>query len=179
MRTNEIWKDIDGYEGLYQVSSLGNVKNVKRNCLLKPCIHKLGYASVMLYKNNKPKRYNIHRLVAMAFLDNVNHYDLVNHIDEDKANNRVDNLEWCSSEYNMRFGTISRRLSEKRGHKARNKRPVLQIDDIGNVVRAFESIAQAARETGTSRTSINQSCKNRRKKANNFYWSYSTREEMA
>lgn len=177
MGTNEIWKDVNGYEGLYQVSSLGNVKSVRNDRVLKPCIHKLGYASVMLYKNNRPKRYNIHRLVATAFLDNNNHYDLVNHIDENKSNNKVDNLEWCSREYNMRFGTARRRMSEKRGHEARNKKSVLQIDDTGTVIKVFESITQAAREIGTSRTSISQSC-NRRKKVNNFYWSYSTREEM-
>lgn len=176
MKSKEQWKDIEGYEGLYQVSTWGNVRNVKRGKMLKPCKHKLGYLSVMLYKHNKPKRYNIHRLVAIAFLEKPDEYNLVNHIDEDKTNNRVSNLEWCSPEYNMSYGTIHKRLSEKRGHDARKKQPVAQIKNDGTVVNTFDSITQAAKETGQSKAFISMSCNRKDKEANN-QWIFLKREE--
>ena len=175
MNTNEVWKAVKEYEGLYEVSSLGNVRNVNSGRILKNCKHKTGYLSVMLYKNKKPKRHLVHRLVATAFLDNVNNFEFVNHIDEDKANNSVKNLEWCSREYNMRYGTVKARLAEKRGHDKRNDgRPVVQIGDNGEVLNSFKSIASASRETGTARTSIWGCCNGVHKKANGSRWAYLT-----
>lgn len=170
----ENWKSVAGYEGLYEVSDLGRVRNAKSGRMLKPCRHKLGYMSVMLYKEKEPRRHNIHRLVAMAFIDNPNGFGVVNHIDENKANNKVDNLEWCSVEHNMRHGTLQERLSNMRGHDGRNKKPVAQIREDGQVVKIFESVAQASRETKTARASIYLSCRGNNKKANGFYWSYAT-----
>lgn len=114
----EIWKDIEGYEGLYQVSNMGNVKslNYKRSGkerLLKPRKNKLGYMFVGLYKDNKPKNFRVHRLVAMTFLENPNNLSCVNHKDENPSNNHVDNLEFCTHEYNMNYGTIKERKSKK------------------------------------------------------------------
>lgn len=118
---NEIWKDIPQYEGLYQVSNYGRVKSVgrykefKRNdchTIIKEWIperikaqntNNCGYQYVQLYKNNKRKKEYVHRLVAMAFLPNPDNLPQVNHIDEDKANNFLDNLEWCSAEYNTHY----------------------------------------------------------------------------
>ena len=101
----EIWKDIEGYEGLYQVSNLGRVKSLqmyanggykKRVKILKPCNNGNGYYVVYLMKNKKRSVNYIHRLVAQAFLKNFNNYKCINHKDENKSNNNVDNLEWCS-----------------------------------------------------------------------------------
>lgn len=167
-----IWKDIPNYEGLYQVSNYGDVKNVRRNKILRQCKHRLGYMSVMLYKNKQPKRLMVHRLVAMTFLENCQSLECVNHKDENKSNNHVDNLEWCSREYNMQYGTLNARISKKRGHMARRKRKVVQINQHGNVVKTWESIAQASVETGTSRTSIYKCCNGLHKTANGFAWSY-------
>lgn len=105
----EIWKDIKGYEGLYQVSNLGRIKSLgnlqnRKEKLLKVNIYN-GYCIVYLYKNNKKKSYLCHRLVAEAFIPNPDNLPQVNHKDENKLNNRVDNLEWCTSKYNVNYSS--------------------------------------------------------------------------
>ena len=114
----EIWKDIRGYEGKYQVSNIGNVRSlnyrgvkgkVKR---LKTECNNCGYILVFLYKECKPKGYSVHRLVAEAFIPNPNNLPQVNHKDENKANNCVWNLEWCTREYNRNYGTCPQRVSD-------------------------------------------------------------------
>lgn len=120
----EIWKDIVGYEGLYQVSNLGNVKRLKgykgrgkgyivEEHLIQPSINSRGYQNVILCKNGKTKTFAMHRLVAIAFLDNSDNLPQVNHKDEDKTNNCVDNLEWCDSKYNNNYGTRNKKCSDK------------------------------------------------------------------
>lgn len=117
----EIWKDILGYEGLYQVSNLGNVRSLNyrrsgKTKLLKQGTDN-GYKRVELSKNGKKKKYWVHRLVAIAFISNPNNYKEVNHKDEDKSNNNVNNLEWCTREYNNNYGTRNKRTSES--HKGK------------------------------------------------------------
>lgn len=115
----EIWKDIEGYEGMYMVSSLGRVKTLigryKNVTILKEGIKNNGYCSITLYKNKKPHHYWVHRLVAQAFIPNPNNYPVVNHKDENPKNNCVENLEWCTQEYNINYGNgnIKRSLSHK------------------------------------------------------------------
>lgn len=106
----EIWKGIKGYEGKYQVSNLGKVKtlNYHRSCkerILKNLINTHGYLYVILSKNCICKNLTIHRLVAAAFIDNPENLPEVNHIDENKTNNCVSNLEFCNRKYNINFGT--------------------------------------------------------------------------
>lgn len=123
----EIWKDIDGYEGLYQVSNHGRIKslertyysgnghNTKKVCkekILKPRKTRTGYCRVAFKTNGKNKDFYIHRLVAMHFLDNPKQYPDINHKDEIKSNNHIDNIEWCSRKYNCNYGTRNKRLSE-------------------------------------------------------------------
>lgn len=112
----EIWKDIEGYEGLYQVSNLGRVKNKKRNKILSLSKYRTGYSKCGLYKNHTPKTYAVHRLVAQAFIPNPKHYPVVNHEDETRDNNRVDNLEWCTIKYNVNFGNAQKRKAENRDY---------------------------------------------------------------
>ena len=101
----EIFKDIKNYEGLYQVSNLGRVYSVRNNKILKPKLNKYGYLSVNLkYKGSRVTK-SIHRLVGEAFIPNPNDLPQVNHKDEDKTNNCVDNLEWCTAKYNHNYGT--------------------------------------------------------------------------
>ena len=120
----EMWKDVPDYEGYYKVSNYGNVKSITRYVngnvgqpkiihekILTPIMRGL-YLSVRLSKNNKTKAYNIHRLVALAFLTNENNYPCINHKDENKLNNNVENLEWCSYSYNMNYGTCKERISK-------------------------------------------------------------------
>ena len=98
----EIWKPIIGYENLYQVSNLGKIKSLKRNIILKPSHNRKGYLQIILYKNKNKKVGRIHRLVAEAFIPNENNFTDVNHIDGNKHNNKVENLEWCNRSYNLK-----------------------------------------------------------------------------
>ena len=100
----EEWKNVIGYEGLYEVSNKGNVRNVRRNTLLKLSKTNYGYIQVHLYKNGIRTGLRVHRLVAQAFIPNPDNLPEVNHLDEDKTNNRVDNLEWCTAKYNVNYG---------------------------------------------------------------------------
>lgn len=113
----EVWKDIKGYEGLYMVSSFGNVKSlnyrrsgIAKNLKLKNTTN--GYKAVILAKEGKHKDRMVHRLVAEAFIPNPKNLPQVNHKDEDKHNNRVENLEWCTAKYNSNYGTGKERMAK-------------------------------------------------------------------
>ena len=168
----ETWRDVAGYEGRYQVSDLGRVRNVARRRLLNERKQRSGYVSVMLYAEGVAKSRLIHRLVAEAFLENLENKPFVNHIDENKRNNRVENLEWCTHKYNMNYGTVNHRISEKRGHGARSKRAICQKDMNGVVIAFWNSISEASKTTHTARSSIYQCCKGIHRSANGYRWEY-------
>ena len=111
----EIFKDIEEYEGLYQISNLGRVKSLKygKERILKPAKDKKGYLYVCLYKQGKMKIYRVHRLVAQAFIPNPNNLPQVNHKDEDKTNNASSNLEFCDAKYNNNYGNHNKKMGEK------------------------------------------------------------------
>ena len=122
----EEWRYIEGYEGLYQVSNEGRIKSLNREIVYKDgrkkilpekILHNflsdLGYYHVMLSKNGIPKRYKVHRLVAKAFIPNPNDLPIINHKDENPKNNTVENLEWCTQDYNIHYGTMIERGREK------------------------------------------------------------------
>ena len=121
----EEWRDIKGYEGLYQVSSIGNVRSTKRagtqGKYIKPRIDNDGYNCVRLSKNGVMKNHFVHRLVAIAFIENENAYPCVNHKDENKSNNVVSNLEWCSVAYNNTYNDIHKRkiITRQRNRRLR------------------------------------------------------------
>jgi hypothetical protein len=99
----EIWKDIKNYEGLYQISNFANIKSLRNNKILK--INNYSeYDKVILYKNKKANIFYVHRLVAESYLPNPHNYNCVNHKDENKRNNKTDNLEWCTRLYNCNYG---------------------------------------------------------------------------
>lgn len=162
----EIWKDIEGYEGLYQVSNMGRVKSLRRNIILKNKIESNGYERVVLSINNIPKGYSVHRLVATAFISNPNNYPIVNHKDENRTNNCVDNLEWCTQKYNVNYGTgISKRV------KSQSKK-VFQFKPDGTFIKEWESTMDVQRNLGFCQSHIVQVCKGKRRIAYKYIWKY-------
>ena len=162
----EIWKDIKNYEGLYQVSNLGRVKSLYYNKILQNAVQKDGYFQVSLSKNGIQKMYLVHRLVAEAFLPNPHNYPCVNHKDENPLNNNVENLEWCTYEYNNNFGTINERFALKK------KKIVLQFTLEGKFIKEWPSAIDAEREGGFISECIYNVCKGKQKTHYNFIWRY-------
>ena len=166
----EIWKDIPGYEGIYQVSNWGNVRNINYRGtgsvkLLTPTLS-VGYPRVGLSKNGGVRGFHVHRLVGLAFIPNPHGYDCINHKDENRTNNRVENLEWCTKAYNNTYGT-----SQKR-HAMTRSIPILQILN-GVVVKRWDSIKEVA-AFGYSASNVCQCCKNKRCSHKGYEWRYAT-----
>lgn len=113
---DEVFRPVEGYEGLYEVSNLGRVKSLKwgKERILKPGMDGCGYLKANLYKEGKIKHFMVHRLVAQAFIPNPEGLPQINHKDEDKTNNRVDNLEWCTAKYNSNYGTRIEQMVQSR-----------------------------------------------------------------
>lgn len=182
----EIWKDIVGYEGLYMVSNKGNVlslpKKMNNGGYLKARILKNeinnGYCRVLLCKDKKHRHHRIHLLVAEAFqLDKnnykrVNEYDIVsdkeliiNHIDENKSNNNVDNLEWCTPKYNINYGECKKKIARALGKKVIQKKN-------GEIVNIFESISDCARKNDIDISPISLCCNKKIKQAYGYEWEF-------
>lgn len=169
----EIWKDIDGTGGKYQVSNFGNVRSFtrfKNGELLKYGKYTNGYLFVHFSKDTDKQgerhSYSVHRLVAQAFIPNPKGFPQVNHKDENKTNNRVDNLEWCDSKYNNNYGTHNQKISEK--NKNSHGRPVYCVE----LDRVFKSAKQAADFVGRNGTNIIAVCAGREKKCAGYRWEY-------
>ena len=169
----EIWKDIVGYEGLYQVSSTGKVRSFARKTEIQPHGHlmkphiAMGYAFVTLQKQRQRKHMLLHRLVAMAFVENPNGFPEVNHIDENKLNNNADNLEWCTRDYNMAYGTARIRQGISSG------KPVDQFTLDGIKIATYSSSEIAGKINNLDPSSIHKCCKNKRKYVGGYQWRYS------
>lgn len=174
----ENWKDIVGYEGLYQVSDLGRVRSLNYRHtgqvrVLSPRHRGSGYLGYRLYDaNGKPRNKAIHRLVAEAFIPNPYNLPEVNHISEDKHDNSVKNLEWISHGDNTNYGTVNGRRSKKMKNHPNLSKCVLQLDMVGNVIGQFPSVAEAARITNTCRSKIVCCCNGTRNTAGGFKWRY-------
>ena len=158
----EIWKEIQGFEGEYAISNKGNVKNLKSGRILGGRYDSMGYKFV----NLKGKNYMVHRLVALAFIPNPNNLPQVNHIDERKDNNDVSNLEWCTALYNINYSS----------HKRCCKINQLTLD--GELVKAWESSMQINRETGYSPGNIINCCKGKIRSAYGYRWEYANPESQ-
>ena len=151
---NEIWKDCKGYEGKYQVSNMGRVWSVRSQKCMTAHSDKDGYLNLILVaKNGKRKNEKVHRLVALAFLDNPQSFPQVNHKDENRANNSVDNLEWCSNLYNVTY----------------SKGKTVRCIELNKV---FPSSEAAGRELGVSGSNIRKCLSGSRKTAAGYHWEY-------
>ena len=177
---NEIWKPIKQYENLYDVSNYGRIKRkIFINCkailnkekILK-CVETTGnYLLVGLYKSGKGKTRLVHRLVAENFLNNKNNYQEINHIDENKHNNRIDNLEWCLKKYNLNYGTRNERISKNNINRPKCRfEKVVQYDLQGNFIKEYENLCIAEKETKIRH--IRECCDNKRKTTKGYIFKY-------
>ena len=177
---NEVWKDVAGYEGLYQVSDQGRVKSLERkDCLgrtireriLKPVVVGGGYLIVGLYAGGKPKKFFAHRLVCQAFHENPDNKPCVNHVNEDKTDNRACNLEWSTRRENNNHGTRNTRTA-----KALSK-SVGQYTLDGELVKIWPSTMEVQRQTGFSQGYICKAANGKFKQVYGFIWKYVERKE--
>lgn len=189
-----IWKDIPGYEGLYQVSNDGKVRSLDRvtidkigrkrpqkGAILKPGIRTGGYKKVGLCKNGVIKHISVHRLVALAFIPNPNNLPCINHINEVRTDNRAENLEWCTVEYNCNYGAHNKKLSEAckgkpglKGGANGMAKPVLMFTKEGVFIRRFDSVVDANEYLGKDRynANINMCATGNSKTAWGYKWKY-------
>ena len=177
----EIWKDIKGYEKLYQVSNLGRVRSFPRKYanygneikILKG-LNNRGYLRVSLSKNGKCKMFSIHRLVAEAFIPNPNNYSCVNHKDENPSNNNVKNLEWCSINYNCNYGNRNKKIAEKQ--KSINNK-LIKCIETGKI---YLSLNECARKMNIKAPNIWASMNNynRAKTAKGYTFQYIELDEI-
>lgn len=181
----EEWRDIQGYEGLYQVSNLGRVKSLDKTIvmadgrnrhqkekILKLQINKYGYYVITLWNNKVSKQVKVHRLVAIAFIPNPENLPQVNHIDEDKLNNKTGNLEWCTALENNHHSNIAIRRHII-GTEA-SKKPVSQYEINGTLVASYESASEASRQIGKpqGRSSICKCCNGQLNTYNGYVWKW-------
>lgn len=161
----EIWKEIPGSGGKYQISNYGNVYSLINNVQLKGVNNGNGYLRVKLNE----RLFYIHRLVAMAFIPNPKGYKEINHKDENKLNNNANNLEWCSHKYNMIFGTRNKRAIDN------TKKSVIQYTMSGKYVCSYNSIVEAAGKMSISKGNIVSVLKGNRKSAGGYKWKYNNK----
>lgn len=172
----EIWKDIKGFEGTYEISNFGNVRKINKTnaydkrtrkyFYLKGSTNKDGYRKIKLSKNKKYKVFSIHRLVAQAFIPNPNNYPVINHKDENKLNNCVNNLEWCSIYYNNNYGLHNQKVAKS------NWKKIIQYDLEGNIIRKWNSIKEAGETLNIHRSNISLCLSNKYKTAGGYVWRY-------
>lgn len=173
----EVWVDIPGYEGLYQVSTYGRIRSLDhyghfgknlvlyKGKILVPNVGKSGYADIMLYPGRK--RVTIHRLVAEAFVPNYNGKREVNHKDENKLSNVCWNLEFLSSKENANYGTRNERIA-----RSKKLKKVMMFDLEGNFIKEFKNVPEAAKTIGGKKCNIVACCNNRQKTAYGYKWLY-------
>ena len=165
---DEIWRDIEGYEGLYKISNKGRVKSLYKGSerILKLWDNGRGYLRVYLTKENTSKYIRVHRLVARAFIPNPHNLPEVNHKDENKKNNYVENLEWCDRRYNVNYGSRNERVSKK----------ILQYSKSGEFIREWQGAREVERVLGIDNSHINACCRGKQKSAYGFIWKYKEKD---
>jgi len=190
----ETWRDVKDYEGFYQVSNFGNIRSVRREVaspirnnktihrkgkLISVKPRKTGYCNVCLYKYGFGKFFPVHRLVAIAFIDNTENKPFINHIDANPSNNKIDNLEWCTQSENIKHAfNLGRKKPpsyfclRQFGKDNPTSVKILQLDKSGNLVREWDCINDVQRALGFSRPNICKCAKNKIKTAYGYIWRY-------
>ena len=146
-------RDIPGYESLYAATSCGRIWSYRRKKFLKPWDDGRGYLCVNLYKNSKCKHYKIHRLVAEVYLPNSDNLPQVNHKDENKSNNALSNLEWCTAAYNNNYSKAKKVICVETG-------------------QVFDSLTEAAKAVDVAKTNISACCRGKQKTTAGYHWAY-------
>ena len=187
MELKEEWRPVKGYENIIEVSNLGRVRSISRyektgnkgrkfvrGKILKCEKMAKGYIRIKPTRRLGGKRFLVHRLIAETFIPNPNNYPVVNHKDEDKSNNKVENLEWCTPRYNSKYGTCQQRRSIYR------KRAVEMIDkNTKEVIEIFDSMKSAEEKTHISAKQISAVCRGYDKSARGYYWRYANGNERS
>ncbi len=177
---------------MYKVSNMGRVKSLcmynnrygkycYRERILKPAPNNIKHYNVVLSKNKEEKHFYVHRLVAQAFIPNPNNLPIVNHKDENPANNNVENLEWCDIQYNNTYGTfIQRRVKNTDYSKLKNyekcQKEVIQMDLNNKIIRIYKSLTEASKATGSQVSKISSCCTGKRRTTNGYKWEFKERE---
>ena len=176
----EIWKPVIGYENYYEVSNKGRIRSLDRVTLFKDgktrkfcgkiislrAMNNSGYLTVGLHDTGKQKTFLVHRIVAEAFIENPNGYKEINHIDQNKLNNDVSNLEWCTHKENVNHGDEIERGAIKQ------RRCFRQLDMDGNLIKVWNGFKKMQRETGFERKSVYECCIGKRESYKGYRWEY-------
>lgn len=178
----EIWKPIIHFEGLYSVSNLGRIMSLdryvglrklhKKERILRPAVDECGYLRVALSKDNRLKSFRVHRLVATSFIPNPENKPDVNHIDANKLNNSVTNLEWNTEKENVVHAFRNNLYPIKRGLSHHNAKRVAQIDNSGNIITLFESANEAGTVFGISSSLVSRVCSGQLRKTHGLEFKY-------
>lgn len=182
----EVWKDVIGLEGIFQVSNMGRIRSLDKYAkvcgggkrlvkgrILKPTKLKNGYYEAQFHHKGERIIYLLHRLVAIHFIDNPLNLPEVNHKDENPQNNNVENLEWCTSKYNANYGTRNIRMMENREFVS-----VIQLDKGGNLIKQWDKMSDACRETGADISSMIRVCKGKQDTCVGYKWKYADEERL-
>ena len=186
---NEEWRAVPGYEGFYEISNLGRIRNIKKSHILNTYMQKNGYKAIVLCRNKMHKHWLVHRLVAQAFIPNPNNWPVINHINEIKDDNRVGNLEWCTRSYNSRYGNRVKKFLEHTNFSASTKnglarahklalKPVLQFSLNGEFIKKWDSAHQYAKQfpdRPNMANGISKCCRGVIGTAYGYKWQYTER----
>ena len=166
----QIWKDIEGYKGHYQISNYGNVRSLKKDAFLMKGGYLKGYKIISLWKNGTGKMFRVHRLVAAAFIPNPDNKPCIDHIDGDRANNHADNLRWVTAKENSNNYNAPNTYKGKKINKG--GKAVLQYDLEGNFIKEWVTTMEIQRQLNYHRSNISNCCNGLVKTAYNYIWRY-------